>query len=147
MPEITANRVEMTLPINEIELIKLLFSRFGKEEIANLGIHPANSVIRDLTLTPTSSGVRCDFRICCLSLLNVEDKLNNVSSERVDHAHKTDKETTGNVEPCHSDCGSCPETALRIKKSSNNSNSSNSKVSLDTLVNEVPTTNIEGNIK
>ena len=72
MPDPRVSKVEMTIPISENDLLRTLFSRYGKEELAKIGIWPESSVVRGFRIS--EEGV-CEFRVCSVSVANVPSLL------------------------------------------------------------------------
>lgn len=66
-----AHRVEMTLGIEEVELLRLLYDRHAAARLSQAGIHPELSVIRQMTIV----NGQCRFSICCVTPTNVEEQI------------------------------------------------------------------------
>lgn len=77
MPDPSVQKVELTIPINETDLLRMLLSRYNQEELERANILPENSIIRGFT---TSSDGKCEFRVCSMSLVDVEAMIEGLAS-------------------------------------------------------------------
>jgi hypothetical protein len=79
MPDPQANKVELSVKIQESELLSFLLSRYNQEDLAAAGIRAPSSIIRSMVME--EQGV-CEFRICSMSLINVEALLEETQGEQ-----------------------------------------------------------------
>jgi len=121
-------KVELTVPIDETELLRFLLDRFGADELRRAGVFPESSVIRGLDIEP---GGKCSFRVCAVSVSDPTALVEQIHAEGVAleaEASQTDGEglTIDYEAPEESADGtprsttpSCPvaeQTLVRIRK-------------------------------
>ena len=98
MPKV--DKVEMTVIIDETELLRFLLERYNQEDLLKMGVLPETSVIRGMAVEQDG---KCSFRVCALSFTNPERLVQKVE----------DSETL--KEPLSIEY-ECPHKKVRVKK-------------------------------
>jgi len=126
MPE--AQKVELTVPIDETELLRYLLGRYGLDTLREAGVHPESSVIRGLDIDP---GGKCSFRICAVSVTDPASliaEINEARLAKVVEASQTDSDTLNvdyetseenadfNPSCVPPSCPAAEQTLIRIRK-------------------------------
>ena len=135
-----AQKVEITVPIDETELLRLLLARYDEGQLRRAGILPEASVIRSMSIEPDG---KVNFRVTAVSITDPASLLEEIHAEelaaRTEVTQNEEEPLTINYEPpdpteveesqenqASTDAPSCPaaeRTLVRIRKSRKASNS------------------------
>lgn len=144
---IETNRLELTIPISEEDLLHFLLSRYDDEHLARLGISHTNSIIREVQIEhDVEAGTpKCNFRVCALTIVNTEEVLEKSEAaqkkvidllekreialqKEIDETGKLDESASGPTLPQGG--GGCikqqiaeRQSAMRVSKQKKSSNS------------------------